>query len=98
MTQIDDTKPTIFTNISAAELIEQALSRGEGKLSHTGALTTTTGKRTGRSPADRFIVKEPSTADAIEWGSVNRPFEPEAFDKLWKLVDCRHSTRAVRRG
>ena len=92
MTQIDDTKPTIFTNISAAELIEQALSRGEGKLSHTGALTTTTGKRTGRSPADRFIVKEPSTADAIEWGSVNRPFEPEAFDKLWKLVE-EHSSK-----
>ena len=92
MTQINNTKPTIFTDISAAELIEQALIRGEGKLSHTGALTATTGNRTGRSPADRYIVKEPSTADAIEWGSVNRPFEAEAFDNLWELVE-KHSSK-----
>ncbi len=75
--------PPIHENLNAEELIELALSRNEGVLASNGALLVTTGKRTGRSPADRFIVKEPSTEEAIDWGSVNRPFDAERFDALW---------------
>lgn len=73
-------------NLCPPKLVEHALRREEGVVSNTGALVTITGKHTGRSPKDRFIVREPSTEDLIDWGKINQPFAPEKFDDLWERV------------
>jgi phosphoenolpyruvate carboxykinase (ATP) len=69
-------------NLPPAELVESAVQRGEGVLTNTGALMTDTGQFTGRSPKDRFIVKDAYTAGSVWWGDINIPFETEKFDLL----------------
>ena len=73
----------VSRNLPAAQLVEKALERGEGTLSNTGALVVKTGKYTGRSPEDKFVVDYPSIHDEIAWGKVNVPMKPEVFDKIY---------------
>ena len=77
---------TVFTNLTSEELINISLKRGEGVLTDTEALLTTTGLKTGRSPMDRFIVRDPMSAGAIDWGDVNRPISDTIFVALWQRV------------
>lgn len=74
-------------NLTPAELIEESLANGEGHLTDTGALMCDTGKFTGRSPKDRFIVKDDITKEDVWWGDINMPFDSAKFDSLMdKLV------------
>jgi phosphoenolpyruvate carboxykinase (ATP) len=81
-----DTKGKIFINLSPAELVEHALNRKEAFLTSTGALMADTGKFTGRSPQDRFIVLDEKTKDSVWWGDINIPFNEEKFDNLLEKV------------
>jgi phosphoenolpyruvate carboxykinase (ATP) len=64
---------TVHWNLSTPALVETSIRRGEGLLTASGALNAMTGKRTGRSPRDKFVVEEPSSRDKIWWGRVNQP-------------------------
>ncbi|GAB3833481.1 phosphoenolpyruvate carboxykinase (ATP) [Hymenobacter jeollabukensis] len=72
----------VCLNLTPAELVEEALKNGEGTLTDTGALMADTGKFTGRSPKDRFVVKDENTANSVWWGDINIAFSPEKFDQL----------------
>ena len=74
----------VYRNLDPARLVEMALERREGKLSSTGALVVETGKYTGRSPDDRFVVDEPEIRNEIDWGKVNVPISPERFDAIFR--------------
>ena len=76
----------VYRNLTPAQLTEHALRRGEGLLSNTGALVVKTGKYTGRSANDKFIVDTPAVHDEIAWGKVNRPIEKEKYDAIRSKV------------
>ncbi|MFO1174951.1 MAG: phosphoenolpyruvate carboxykinase [Paracoccaceae bacterium] len=72
----------IYYNLQEPGLVEEALKRGEGTLGKGGSFLVTTGKHTGRSPKDKFVVRTPSVEDTIWWEN-NAPMTPEAFDRLY---------------
>ena len=79
---------SIRSNLPTAELYEDAIRRGEGLVAAEGPLVVRTGRHTGRSPEDKFIVAEPSSEAAIWWGPVNRPISEAHYDRLRaRLVD-----------
>lgn len=76
----------IHWNLTLPRLIEEAVRRNEGQLAEEGPFVVSTGEHTGRSPNDKFVVKDPTHEKNVWWGSVNRPISEEAFDRLFHRV------------
>jgi phosphoenolpyruvate carboxykinase (ATP) len=74
----------IHWNLVQTVLLEAAIRREEGELAEMGPFVAVTAPHTGRSPNDKFVVKEPSTENDVDWGKVNQPLAPEKFDLLLK--------------
>ncbi|MFD2569213.1 phosphoenolpyruvate carboxykinase (ATP) [Spirosoma soli] len=72
----------LHVDLSPDELVDHVLIRGEGRLADTGSLVCDTGKFTGRTPKDRYIVRDETTALTVEWGEVNQPIDADTFDEL----------------
>ncbi|GGD77675.1 phosphoenolpyruvate carboxykinase [ATP] [Croceicoccus mobilis] len=77
-----ETNARIYSNLGRSQLVEHALRNGEGKLAADGPLVVDTGRFTGRSVKDKFVVKDAMTADTINWGKINQPMSEEHFANL----------------
>ena len=77
----------VHWNLVQTVLLEAAVRRGEGEIAEMGPFVAVTAPHTGRSPNDKFVVREPSSENDVDWGKVNQPFPPENFDAL--LSDVR---------
>lgn len=76
----------ILYNSSIPELYELSIKEGRGHIVEGGSLVAYTGVHTGRSPKDRFVVKEPETENSINWGKINQPISPQVFDSLYSKM------------
>jgi phosphoenolpyruvate carboxykinase (ATP) len=72
----------VYWNLPTEALYEEAIFRGEARLTRQGPLVVNTGKHTGRSAGDKFVVREASSEEHVWWGQYNRPFAPAKFDEL----------------
>ncbi|MGM0407596.1 MAG: phosphoenolpyruvate carboxykinase (ATP) [Bacteroidota bacterium] len=84
-----------FWNLPVSKLVTHTLQKEQGELTSKGALASNTGEFTGRSPKDKYIVKDSNTEDSIWWGNVNHPFTTEDFDSLYNRVTAFLSEREI---
>src|SRR3954470_15222459 len=77
----------VHWNLIAPELFQAAARRNEGEFADMGPFVAITSPHTGRSPNDKFVVKDPSTEKDVDWGKVNQAIAPDKFDTL--LADVR---------
>jgi phosphoenolpyruvate carboxykinase (ATP) len=82
------TEQRLYRNLTPTQLYEHALRRGEGVVTSAGPFVAVTSPHTGRSPNDKFLVKEPESAGQIWWGKVNQPIAPEQFKRLKADVEA----------
>ena len=75
-----------YYQLSADELTKKTIENKEGTISDTGVLVVQTGKFTGRSPKDRYLVKDNMTSKRVWWGDINIPFSLQDFDSLYKKM------------
>ena len=76
----------VYWNLVTEAIMEEVIFRGEGRITKGGALIVNTGKKTGRSASDKFVVKEATNQDKIWWGEYNRPFSPDKFDEVYSRM------------
>ena len=76
----------VHRNLSVEELIKETVANGEGIIGSRGATIVDTGKYTGRSPKDKYIVNEPSSTENIWWGEVNQKLDETIFDELYNKI------------
>lgn len=76
----------IYRNLQVKKLIDLIVEKNEGMITANGAIAVKTGKYTGRSPDDRFIVDDEETHNAVDWGKINHPFPEDKFDKLFEKM------------
>src|SRR6476659_8570477 len=79
-------KQTIHYQLSPEELVQDTIRIGDGQLSDTGALVINTGKFTGRSPKDKFTVRDETTENVVHWNEFNIPIETKYFDIIYKKM------------
>ncbi len=84
---------TNLVNPTTQQLVDLALSRGEGELAANQALVVKTGARTGRSPKDRFIVRDENTESQVDWNHINQGISPDKFDALWQKAEAYLNSR-----
>lgn len=98
-TRIEDYKiqnvKNIFWNLKPNQLIEQTLRRNQGTLTQNGTLTVNTGKFTGRSPKDRYIVLDNLTENTVDWNNINQQFDPNDFEALFQGITSYFSDRDI---
>src|SRR5262245_8429998 len=82
-----DPQGEVHWNLTAPALIESAIGSGESQLADMGPLAAVTAPHTGRSPNDKFVVRDPSSEHDVDWGKVNQPFGEDKFETL--LADMR---------
>ncbi len=85
----------VHRNLSVGTLYEHALRRGEGELGADGQFVVETGTHTGRSPKDKFFVREPGSETHIDWGETNKPIDAATFDALFDRVTAWLSQREI---
>ena len=95
LTDLGITNAKVHWNLSSDELQKHALNKDQAKLTSQGAITINTGKFTGRSPLDRFIVKDSITENTVWWGDINVPFEEEKFNQLHKKIIAYLSNKEI---
>jgi phosphoenolpyruvate carboxykinase (ATP) len=84
-----------YWNLSAGELYEHTIRRNEGQIAHLGPLVVNTGQHTGRSPNDKFIVREASSEKHVWWGKVNREISAENFERIYQKVLAHIAQREI---
>ncbi len=86
LTELGISNVTAHWNLPPEVLVEETVKRGQGIITSSGAVCINTGEFTGRSPKDRFIVKDDITATSVDWGDINMPFDAGKFDGLYNKI------------